>query len=58
MFMFVCVCVWQMFFSAEELHTTQGSSTGTLRAKMLPTWWLGTWNMHSVVDTDGLVVKL
>ena len=39
----------------EDLHTSQGSNVRAFRVKRLPNWWLSTWNVRSMVDTDGPV---
>ena len=39
----------------EDLHTSQGSNVRAFRAKRLLNWQLSTWNMRSMVDTDGPV---
>ena len=48
----------QAFTSAEELHTSQGRNTIAHRArkaekKSRNVWRLGTWNVRSMVDTEG-----
>ena len=40
---------------AEDLHTSQGSNVRAFRAKRLPSWRLSTWNIRSMVDTNGPV---
>ena len=41
--------------SPEDLRTSERSNPCELRAKRLSTWQLGTWNVHSMVDTYGPV---
>ena len=45
----------QAFSPADDLHPPQGSNVWAFRAKRLSNWWLSTWNLCSMVDTDGLV---